>query len=238
MEPESGPFVTAILLAAGAGHRFGSAGPKQFEHLAGEPMFVHPLRVLVGDIRIDSIVVVLPAVRTPEVDEAARLPKVSASTRGGTTRQDSLAKGFAYLPAQTEVVLVHDAARPLVTEDLVGALLDGLDETCEGVIPGLPLEDAIKEVSPEGMVVRGLARRSVWRIQTPQVFRRAILEECLAAAVADDFAASDCSELLTRRGSPVKIIPGTPANFKITLPEDLALAEAVLKGRAVEWSKF
>jgi 2-C-methyl-D-erythritol 4-phosphate cytidylyltransferase len=142
-----------------------------------------------------------------------------------------VASGLASLPEGSELVLVHDAARPLFDLALVERLLAGLDETCEGVVPAIPLEDSIKRVSGDRFLEAEVDRRSVWRVQTPQLFRRAPLEKALGRAAERGEDSPDCSQMLTRAGYRVKVVDGDPLNLKVTRPRDLKLAETYLRAR-------
>lgn len=191
---------------------------------------MHSLRVLVSSLFVESIVVVLPGARDPSIDEASRLPKVCSITRGGETRQGSLVRALASVPAESDVILVHDAARPLLTEWQVLSVLDALQPPYEGVLSAVPVEDSLKRASGNE-VVDIVNRDSVWRAQTPQAFRRNTLEKALEAAQEASFEATDCSELLTRAGYPVTLVEGDPLNIKLTRPGDLRLAEMIIQSR-------
>ncbi len=157
------------------------------------------------------------------------LPKVSSVVTGGETRQQSLAKGVSGLPAEASVVLVHDAARPLVRPALIERVLDALDEDHAGAIPAIPLEDAVKEVSEEGELLDSRDRLGLWRAQTPQAFFRGALEDALARSLADGVVHDDCSALAIRAGYRVRVVMGEPSNLKATRPEDLVLCETLLR---------
>lgn len=228
----SGHFVTAIILAGGTGKRLGGEVPKQFLDLAGDPLLVHSLSTFQGSQRVDAIVVVLPESRPRFIDEMIALPKVCSVTNGGETRQASLGQGLQCLPDETDVVMVHDAARPLMRDSLVHRVLEGLVEgSFHGAIPGIPIEDSIKEVSISKQVLRTRAREGIWRAQTPQAFLRGPLEDSLARADAEYFLADDCSELLLRAGYTVVAVDGDSWNLKVTRPLDLALCERILESR-------
>ncbi|MEX2588468.1 MAG: 2-C-methyl-D-erythritol 4-phosphate cytidylyltransferase, partial [Actinomycetota bacterium] len=225
--------VTAVLLAAGSGERVGSGSPKQFLPLAGEPMVIHSLRTLDACPAVDSIVIALPFDRSGWPREMEGFAKVAAYADGGPTRQNSLARALEHLPEDAPVVMVHDASRPLLTGQLLRSLLGALDDSCDGVIPAIPLEDTIKRVSTGMFVTEQLDRNGVWRVQTPQIFRREALVDALTRAIEAGLEATDCSHMLTLGGYRVKVVPGDPQNFKVTRPGDLAWAEAVLASRTV-----
>jgi 2-C-methyl-D-erythritol 4-phosphate cytidylyltransferase len=223
--------VTAVLLAAGSGDRAGGDVPKQFLDLAGQPMLAHPLGALSASESIASIVVVLPEARPPFIEEELKLPKITSLAVGGATRQASLAEGLVCLPEDSSIVLVHDAARPLLTTGLIERVLDGLEESVDGAICAVPLDDALKEVTADGEVVGNLPRRGAWRAQTPQVFSRKSLDEALALADSEQRICDDCSEMLIRAGFRVRAVKGEPWNIKVTTKADLNLAEKILMSR-------
>jgi 2-C-methyl-D-erythritol 4-phosphate cytidylyltransferase len=206
--------------------------PKQFLSLFGEPMVVYSLRALASCPEVQSVVVVVPAARPEWVETLIDLDKISAIIEGGPTRQGSLERGILALPEQADVVAVHDAARPMLKPGHLSALLGELTPPWHGVIPGIPLEDAIKSVAEDGSLVKNLDRARVWRAQTPQVFQRTALQDALARAVKQGGASQDCSEMLIDAGYRVRVLRGDPFNFKVTAPPDLALAEMLLKSRA------
>ena len=177
---------------------------------------------------VASIVVAVPPGLTHELRAAvAALPKVSGVVDGGTARQDSLARALAAVPADVEIVAVHDAARPLVTREVVGAVLAAL-AGADGAIAAIPLDDAVKDVGEGGEIRGPRSRVGLWRAQTPQAFRRGCLEEALRRALADGVVCDDCSEMATRIGYRVVVVPGNPRNLKVTREADLALCEALL----------
>src|SRR6266481_3430368 len=173
--------VWAILLAAGRGERLGLDHPKAFAKLGEDPLLAEPLRRLEDSDWIDGIVVVAP----PGWEEPAILlaeelgcGKANSCISGGETRADSVRAGLAEVPADALVVLVHDAARPLVSDDVIGRVLAPLSEGWDGVVPGLPVSDTLKRVGPDGAVEETVSRDSLYAVQTPQafvadVFRRA-----------------------------------------------------------------
>jgi 2-C-methyl-D-erythritol 4-phosphate cytidylyltransferase len=236
------PFVTAVVLAGGSGERFGADVAKQFLDLAGRPMLAHALAAMERTRQVTATVVVLPVERPPFVDLALKgLAKLSSVTNGGPTRQASLGEGLICLPEETEIVLVHDAARPAVQPSLiarvVAALEDGdgphaIDTPNDGAVPAVPVDDALKEVTSEGLVVGRRSRAGLWRAQTPQGFRRECIEDALARADAEGTLCEDCAEMVVRAGYRVRVVPGDPINLKATRREDLRLLEALLAGSA------
>lgn len=221
---------TAIVLAAGSGQRLGGWVPKQFLELAGKPLFCHCLDVFESSPAIGSVVLVAPSV--PFDWQGRRYSKVRAVVVGGQTRSQSVELGLAALPEGTEVVLVHDAARPLVNVDLIESLIQALAPPFDGAVPGVPLEDAIKKVGADGEIQAGLSRDRVWRVQTPQAFFRQPLEISLRKARRLCPDPPDCSQMLTEAGYRVRMVAGDRLNLKVTRPADLRLAELFLQERA------
>ena len=221
-------IVTAVVLAAGSGERVGSDIPKQFLPLGGKPMLHRSLAVLEAADDIRDVVVALPP---DDGSDLSEFPKVVSQVTGGKTRQASLQSALGKLPESTDTVMVHDAARPLLDRALIGKLLVALDETCEGVIPAIPVEDTIKRVSDGLLVEQEVDRQGIWRVQTPQIFRRAVLEDSLAKALASGLESTDCSQMLTSAGYRVRVVEGDTLNFKVTRAADLWLAEQILAAR-------
>jgi 2-C-methyl-D-erythritol 4-phosphate cytidylyltransferase len=214
----------AIIVGAGAGDRLGADRPKAFVRLRGRTLLAASLAVFDDHPGIDGIVCVVP----PGYEDRATLvvddllaDKVSSAVAGGATRALSVASGLAAVPASARFVLVHDAARALVTPGVIDRVLAGLGGGAEAVIPGVPLVDTVKRVQ-EGVVVETLRRDELVAVQTPQGFPRAVLAEALAA-VSDD--ATDCASLVELAGRAVTVVEGDPGNYKITTAEDLARAE-------------
>jgi 2-C-methyl-D-erythritol 4-phosphate cytidylyltransferase len=217
----------AVVVAAGSGERLG-AGPKAFVDLCGEPLLVHAVRAFAG-LTDDVVVVVAPG----DVDRAealldrAGLP-VTAVCAGGATRQESVARGLDDCPPRTGTVAVHDAARPLVSRPLIRRTLGGLVEPWAAVAPGLPVVDTLKLVDEE-RVIMTVDRRDLWAVQTPQAFDRAVLQRVHDRLDARD--ATDDLALVEAAGGRVRVVAGERRNFKITYPEDIAMAEALLAGK-------
>jgi 2-C-methyl-D-erythritol 4-phosphate cytidylyltransferase len=216
--------VGAVIVAAGEGRRFG--GPKQFALLRGRQVLDWSLAAFEVHPRVDEVVLVLGETARG-AGAAARYPKIGSVVRGGERRQDSVSNGVAALkPGPDDIILVHDGARPLVTQELIERVLDAA--LAEGAaVPGLPLEDTIKEVEA-GRVVRTVDRERLVRIQTPQGFAARILMRALEAARETGLTGTDEAALVESLGLKVAVVPGDPRNIKITSPLDLQTAEAGL----------
>jgi 2-C-methyl-D-erythritol 4-phosphate cytidylyltransferase len=213
--------VWAILVAGGRGERLGLDHPKAFAKLGEDPLLAEPLRRLDDSGWIDAIVVVVPAGwEEPAILLAEELGcgKVSACVAGGEARADSVRAGLAEVPAEAIAVLVHDAARPLVSDEVIERVLAPLSEGWDGVVPGLPVSDTLKRVAPDGSVVETVARDAVYAVQTPQAFPADVLRRALAA----ESAATDCAGSVEAAGGRVKVVPGDPRLLKVTTTEDLA----------------
>lgn len=227
-----------VLAAAGQGRRLGAGPPKQHVLLGGQPLLVRTVAALEACPEVDSIVVV---VEEEGLGQWRALllepnhPKIIDVVSGGGTRAHSVRRGLLRLveSASFELVAVHDGARPLVSCDLVRALVRRMGEepVVDGVCPALPLTDTIKEINGRGLVTQGLDRSRLVSVQTPQVFRRDILlsayqqPDGVLALVTDDAA------LVERVGGRVGTVSGQWDNLKITTPFDLRVAELLLKER-------
>jgi 2-C-methyl-D-erythritol 4-phosphate cytidylyltransferase len=210
-----------VLVAAGRGERLGADRPKAFVRLGELPLLAEPLRRLDNSDWIDAIVVAAP----PEWEEPAILlaeeigaDKVRAVVTGGETRAESVRRAVAEVPDDAVVVLVHDAARPLVSDEVIGRVLEPVGEGWDGIVPGLPLTDTVKRVR-DGAVVETVARDELVAVQTPQAFAAAAFREALAAG-GD---ASDCAGLVEARGGRIKVVRGDPRLVKVTDRADLEL---------------
>ncbi|HTS72897.1 MAG TPA: 2-C-methyl-D-erythritol 4-phosphate cytidylyltransferase [Gaiellaceae bacterium] len=217
----------AVLAAAGRGERLGSDRPKAFARLGGRPLLAESLERLEGSEWIDAIVIAAP----PEWEEPSILvaeeiaaTKVSSAVTGGETRSESVRLGLADVPGDAAVVLVHDAARPLVPDEVIERVLAPLGEGWDGAVPVLPLSDTVKRVAGE-RVVETLPRGELVAAQTPQAFTAEVLRQALAGDVS---GATDCASLVEARGGRVKVVQGDPRLLKITGADDLALVESWL----------
>jgi 2-C-methyl-D-erythritol 4-phosphate cytidylyltransferase len=213
-------MAVALLVAAGSGERLGAGRPKAFVELAGRPMLEWSLQAIRA-AGISDIVVALP----PNCGSVASW----AGVPGGATRSESVRAALAAAPPAAEVV-VHDAARPLVTPEHFRATLAALDEA-DCAIAAAPMTDTVKEAGPDRFVTATLDRTRLWAIQTPQAFRRAALERALAVPADVLAQATDDAWLVERTGGSVRVVESTPANFKVTTPHDLRLADHLLADR-------
>ena len=219
--------VWAILVAAGRGERLGSDQPKAFARLGELPLLAEPLRRLDDSEWVDAVVVVAPpGWEQPAILLAEELGagKVRACVSGGETRAASVRAGLAEVPEDAAVVLVHDAARPLLSDEVIERVLAPLAEGWDGVVPGLPVSDTVKRVGRDGDVVETIARDGLWAVQTPQAFPADVIRR----AVAGFGDATDCAGLVEASGGRVKVVPGDPLLLKVTTADDLARVASLL----------
>jgi 2-C-methyl-D-erythritol 4-phosphate cytidylyltransferase len=217
--------VWAILVAAGRGERLGLDRPKAFAKLGDEPLLAEPLRRLDASPWVDAIVLVAPSGwEEPAIllAEEEGCDKVRACVTGGETRSDSVRAGLAEVPGDALVVLVHDAARPLLSDDVVERVLAPLSEGWDGVVPGLRVGDTLKRAGIDGDVQETVSRDGLWAVQTPQAFTA----EALRRAQANGGEATDCAGLVEAAGGRVKIVEGDPRLLKVTSPADLETVAA------------
>ena len=214
-------MAVALIVAAGSGERLGASRPKAFVTLAGKPMVQWSVEAMRAAPSVGEIVVALPQ------GEAA--PEGTVSVPGGSVRSASV-RAALHAAGPDEHVVVHDAARPLVTPDLVARTVAALTDA-DGAIAAAPVPDTIKEAGPDRMVSATLARDRLWAIQTPQAFRRDALERALDVDDETLAAATDDAWLVERSGGRVRVIESTPRNLKVTTSADLRVAEMLLADR-------
>jgi 2-C-methyl-D-erythritol 4-phosphate cytidylyltransferase len=216
--------VWAVLAAAGRGERLRSDRPKAFARLGGRPLLAESLERLEGSDWIDFIVVAAPVDwEEPAILLAEELGagKVSSVVTGGASRSESVREALAEVADDAAVVLVHDAARPLLPDEVIERVLAPLSEGWDGVVPGLPLSDTVKRVEGD-RVIETLPRGKLAAVQTPQAFIPSVLREALAGDVSE---AGDCASLVESRGGRIKVVEGDRRLLKVTSPEDLAVVE-------------
>jgi 2-C-methyl-D-erythritol 4-phosphate cytidylyltransferase len=226
--------VTALIPAAGMGKRMGKAVAKQFLPLGDKPMLAHTLLTFQRSPEIDEIIPILSEEDMEtclrDVIEAFHITKVRTLVVGGRERQDSVANGIRKLEKDAAVVLVHDGVRPFVTQEMIKACVEAVRKG-DCVAVGVPIKDTIKETDDRGIVRRTLERSRLWAIQTPQAFPAKVLRKAYEEADRNKFTGTDDASLVERDGGEVRVIPGSYENIKITTPEDLIMAEEILKGR-------
>jgi 2-C-methyl-D-erythritol 4-phosphate cytidylyltransferase/2-C-methyl-D-erythritol 2,4-cyclodiphosphate synthase len=238
-------FVTAIIVAAGRGVRFGGAGPKQLVMVAGRPILERTVRAFLEHPSVQEVVVSMP----PElVGESPRYLQHSSKplqiVAGGPRRQDSVANAFRVTSDRTDIVVIHDAVRPFVSADLITRTIAAAAET-GAAVAAMAARDTVKRAEParrqmrhdneesvsatpaELMVAQTLPRETIFLAQTPQAFRREVLRAALALAEREAVAATDEAALAERAGHAVRLVDGEAANIKITTPDDLVIAEAI-----------
>lgn len=223
------PRVAVVVPAAGRGERLGAGVPKALRPLGGRPMLVHAVQALSAAELVSQIVVAAPPTL---VEVVSRLlgPGIQVLP-GGAERLDSVRAALRALDDDIRVVLVHDAARPLTPPSLVDAVAAAVLAGAPAVIPVLPVTDTVKEVDADGRVIRTPPRAGLRAVQTPQGFRREVLEAAYAGMDDAVSAATDDASLVELLGLPVMTIPGADEAFKVTRPTDLLLAEAMLARR-------
>jgi 2-C-methyl-D-erythritol 4-phosphate cytidylyltransferase len=221
---------TAIIVAAGSGKRFGGEKPKQFFELAGKPVVVHALQAFENCASVDEIVLVLAE---NEINDFRQMSaqdgfgKLKTVVVGGHTRAISVLKGLKAVSPDTEIVAVHDGARPLVTPEEITRTIEKARETGAAILVA-PMTDTIKEITGD-KIVGTIERRHLRRALTPQCFQVEILRRAFEEFTDVNEIATDESFLVEKLGVAVSIVEGSPRNIKITVPEDLVLAEILLK---------
>jgi 2-C-methyl-D-erythritol 4-phosphate cytidylyltransferase len=217
-----------LLVAAGVGTRLGIERPKAFAQLAGRPLLAESIDRLDRCAVVDAIVVAAPAgweEPTILLSEELAATKVVSCVTGGATRVESVRAALGEVPDDALVVLVHDAARPLVDDAVVERVLEPLGQGFDGAVPALPLEDTVKRVAG-GVVEETVEREGLFRAQTPQAFLAPVLKR---AFDADLGGATDCASLVERAGGRVAVVEGDAKLVKVTTAVDLALVEALLE---------
>ncbi len=221
----------AILLAAGSGKRMQAGKNKLFLTLHGRPVLAYTADAFQKSAVVDGIVVVAKEAELEQIRQMLpqeQYNKILCYTVGGKERQDSVLCGLQALPVDYTRVLIHDGARPFVTESLIADLLASSTPEC-GTVAAVPAKDTVKRVDSDQMVQETLKRSELWNIQTPQCFYTKPILDCYLQGVRDHFAATDDASLAEQYGLAVKVIPAYYENIKLTTPEDLDVAEVFLK---------
>jgi len=227
--------ITVLVPAAGSGTRMAKAAggtKKQFLLLDGRPILAHTLSRFE---EVPEVCEIIPIVPPEDMEgclencvELQGLKKVKRIAPGGAQRQDSVYNGLKAVDPDTAYVLVHDGVRPFITRELIQVLIGSL-EGVDGAILAVPAKDTLKEVTKDHMVKRTLDRASCYQVQTPQAFKYKSLLSAFEKAYADGYYGTDESSLVERNGGRVRVVEGSYANIKITTPEDMAMAEALLR---------
>lgn len=225
---ESAPDVGVVIVAAGQGSRTGTSELKQFRWIAGKPMLLHSIHAFERRADVAQIVAVLPrshAGDPPPWIFQSDLERLLVST-GGAERGDSVWSGIEDLEDHVRIVVVHDAARPLVTDDTIDRVIAAARQGVSAVA-ALPVADTLKEVDEQQRVVRTVDRERYWRVQTPQAFPRTVIEDAYRAAFRERRYATDDAALVERIGQPVVVVRGAERAMKVTDAQDFALLEAL-----------
>lgn len=219
---------TAIIVAAGSGKRFGKL--KQFVEILGKPLIIHTLERFQNCKDINEIVLVLPESEVSLFTQTALkfgITKLVATVAGGATRAESVWSGLKAVNVASDIVAVHDGARPLVTEDEISATVSKAAENGAACLVA-PVADTIKEVSPYGVITATIDRSKLRRALTPQAFRKDLLASAFWNASELDDSITDECYLIEKMGHPVSIVEGSSRNIKITVEDDLKIAERLL----------
>lgn len=224
--------VTVIVPAAGKGIRMNHSLPKQFLPIGGKPILAHTLLNLNRIPDVDSIIVVVNEGRIrwcrEEVVNRFGIEKVKKVIKGGSTRQQSVSNGLKSLEESTRIVVIHDGARPFITVDILRRVVDKA-KRYGAAICAIPVQDTLKKVADNTQVESTSNRNSLWLVQTPQAFLSSLLLKAYEKALTDGYEGTDDSAVVERLPHPVKIVEGSPLNIKVTTPQDLILAEAILE---------
>lgn len=222
-----------VMMAAAAGGSTRMGQPKQQIMLGQHPVLIHTLLALQSVEAVDEILLIA---RDEDIDgfmaqaKAAGVSKLRTAVAGGATRQQSVANGLAALPPEATLVGVHDGARPLIDPDTVTAVIETAAE-CGGAAVAVPVKDTLKRTDADGVIIDTPDRANLWRVQTPQVFDRAKLCAAMEAAVSAGKDYTDDCQLMEAAGHKVRLVKGLDTNLKLTTPEDIALAKALMKER-------
>ncbi len=217
--------VWAVVVAAGSGERLGAEHPKAFVAFGDDPLVAASVGALDEHPAVDGIVLVVPEgweERATFMCDEIGAGKVAVAVAGGPTRSDSVALGVAEVPDDAALILVHDAARPILPAELVDRVLAAFADGADGVVPALELADTVKRVDATGRVVETLPRTELRAVQTPQAFRADVLRRALAAP--DRASGTDCASLVERIGGDVRVVAGDARCLKVTTRADLERA--------------
>jgi 2-C-methyl-D-erythritol 4-phosphate cytidylyltransferase len=229
--------IVAIIPAAGIGKRFDASKRKTFVDISGVPLLVHALKRFNEAVEITEII---PVLRPQDIEKGFalvkehKLHKIGRIAPGGRERQDSIYNALNFLDepvmqsSRESLILIHDGVRPVIPHGTIENLLREIKDF-DGVAPGIPVKETLKEVSEGSMVISTLDRAKIRAIQTPQVFPFTVIKKAYDMAYSEGFYGTDDAALVERTGGKVKIISGSPLNIKVTTPDDIEMVEYVLK---------
>jgi 2-C-methyl-D-erythritol 4-phosphate cytidylyltransferase len=235
-----GEFCSAIIVAAGKGTRMQSAKNKQFIDILDKPVLAYTLEAFDDCSVIDEIIIVTrqeDIMLCKEIVDISELNKVSKIIVGGGERQDSVYNGLKEISTEATIVAVHDGARPLILTEHIEEAVEAAIENGAAAV-GVRVKDTIKLVDDNNNIVNTLDRSKLWAVQTPQVFRKELLMEAYQRAIEENIQATDDCMLVEQTGKRVKMVEGSYENIKITTPEDIFLAEAIIDGRVPDEEDF
>jgi 2-C-methyl-D-erythritol 4-phosphate cytidylyltransferase len=228
----------AIIAAAGKGQRMGGEVKKQFISLNGIPLLVYTLRAFEEFDGIEHVYLVIDEgdfdYCQGEIIRKYGMTKVVQLVAGGEHRQDSVWNGLKAMEGRCDVAIVHDGARPFVSQAIIKRLMAAMKDA-QAVVTGVPARDTIKRVDERGDVLDTLRRDTLFHIQTPQGFRYDVIKKAYERAFREGIRGTDDAYLVERMGIQVKVIEGSPFNIKITTPEDIALAHCILEAGKFDW---
>ena len=226
-------MVTAIFPAAGRGSRMKANRNKILLELSGETILVQTLKKFAEIDRISNLIIAVAKDEIPLITlllESKNFSKPIQIVEGGSERQFSIYNAIQKIPSESEIVLIHDAARPLISVEIIDRVIDSAIEF-GGSIAAVPEKNTIKIATSDQFVDKTLPRNLLWEIQTPQAFRREIIEKAYESAISEKFLGTDDSSLVERIGYPVKIVESESSNIKITTPDDLLFAKEFIRRR-------
>ena len=224
-------FISVVVPAGGRGVRMGSSVPKQFLTFGDVPLLVYALRIFESSSIISEVVLVVPeddcVYCRDHIVSTYGLKKVSQVVGGGRRRQDSVLNGLKATNPNSDIVVIHDAVRPFLTETMIANVVEAARKHGSAIV-AIPLRDTVKLVNVDGLIKETLSREELWAAQTPQAFRRDILLRAHEQGETDGVDATDDAFLVERMGLSVSIVEGSSDNIKVTRPEDLQMGQAIL----------
>ena len=223
--------VSVVLVGAGLGLRMGGTIKKPFLHIHGKPIFLHTIERFSQNDMINEIIFVVGESEIESLREqwqntldACMVKKIVS---GGKRRQDSVYNGLCQVSSDAEIILIHDIVRPLVRKEHIDAVIDKVKETSAAILAA-PMKATVKEVGEKFRIQRTIHRNTLWMAQTPQGFESKLILKVFSQFKNSDIEFTDDAQMVEKAGYPVYIVPGTDENIKITTPEDIRLAEALL----------